>query len=137
MSKTSEDLRDVIFRSIDDVRDGKITPHQARAVADLSKQLIDSGRLDLERARLLNADEVKATVLVSNGEPRKIEAHPSDGGDNGASLNQQILSEYDDGVKPTDIAKSLGLKIADVMRVINAKTPVIAKHSNTGFANDF
>lgn len=143
MSKTSEDLRDVIFKSIEDVRQGRITPHQGRAVADLSKQLIDSGRLDLEHARLLEKKEVTAAVLVSqddnsppeitqNQEPAKTK---QDAQDKAATMKQKIIDDYDDGVRPKDIAQSYNLKIPDVMRVINSRSPAIARHSNDSFSD--
>lgn len=50
-TKTTGDLRDILFATISDVRSGKMEASDAAQVAKLSREINDSARVDLEFAR--------------------------------------------------------------------------------------
>jgi len=46
------DLRNHLFESIELLKAGKIDPNQAKAIGNLSKNIIDSAKLELEALKL-------------------------------------------------------------------------------------
>ena len=50
MSKTTADLRESLFDSIERVKSGKLSATDAKSVAELARGIVDTGRLDLEVA---------------------------------------------------------------------------------------
>ena len=139
MQKNSDDLRNILFKSIDDVRNGKLTATDARAVAELSKQLIDSGRLDLEHAKAIEAKEINSVVLfhekqqpaqieqVEQGKqqqqaiPPKLVKELSKGAQEAVTDPdyEYVTSCYDDGMRPSAIAAELNADIKAVTKIIN------------------
>lgn len=53
MQRTTEDLREILFNTLDDVRSGKIDHQQARAVGDLAGRIVDTAELELSYANTL------------------------------------------------------------------------------------
>jgi hypothetical protein len=51
--KTAEGLRDALFDELNALRAGKSNPQHARAVANLSRQVIESIRVQVQAQRLL------------------------------------------------------------------------------------
>lgn len=49
--KTMDDLRSVIFDTIDDVRKGKLDAATAKAISELSKNVINSAKAEADYAR--------------------------------------------------------------------------------------
>ena len=49
--KTMDDLRSVIFDTIDDVRKGKLDAATAKAISDLSQNVINSAKAEADYAR--------------------------------------------------------------------------------------
>lgn len=49
--KTMDDLRSVIFDTIDDVRKGKLDAATARAISDLAQNVINSAKAEADYAR--------------------------------------------------------------------------------------
>lgn len=58
---TMVDLRRVLWLEINDLRNGKSTPHRANALSKLAAQILDSTRLEIQNkwTRLLNAKDVE------------------------------------------------------------------------------
>lgn len=55
--RTSEDLREMLIDTIDQVRTGTIDTTQARTIATLSTTILHSKKLDLDVLRFLAANE--------------------------------------------------------------------------------
>jgi hypothetical protein len=51
MSRTSSDLRNILFEEIDQLRAGKSDANRANAVAKLASQIVSSAKLDFEYSR--------------------------------------------------------------------------------------
>lgn len=51
MAKTTSDLRERLFATIDAVRDGKITTDQARAVGDLAQVIVNTAKVEIDYLR--------------------------------------------------------------------------------------
>lgn len=49
-----DDLRDILFDELKLLRDNKIPPQRARVTANISKQIIDSMRVQVQFGRLIN-----------------------------------------------------------------------------------
>ena len=50
MSKTTEDLRQMLFDTIEGVKSGDVTVQQARAIGDTAQKIIDSVDIELRYA---------------------------------------------------------------------------------------
>jgi hypothetical protein len=48
VARTSAGLRDALFDAIDDVRSGRMDPQNAKAIAGLSREIINSVKLEVE-----------------------------------------------------------------------------------------
>lgn len=53
-NRTTQDLRDILFNSMDDVRSGKLDAKGAAQVANLAKVALDSARLELDHSKCLS-----------------------------------------------------------------------------------
>lgn len=51
MAKTTSDLRERLFATIDAVREGKITTDQARAVGDLAQVIVNTAKVEIDYLR--------------------------------------------------------------------------------------
>lgn len=61
--RTSSGLRDVLFDAIEEVRLGKLSADQARAVCDLTKQILGSVRLEIEAKKSRGEGETDVPPL--------------------------------------------------------------------------
>lgn len=52
--KTTADLRELLFQTMDDVRAGKITTSQARAIADQADKIIATADLELRYSAMVS-----------------------------------------------------------------------------------
>lgn len=52
-NKTAETLRETLFDTIDDLRNGKIDANDARTVANIAKTIIDAARVELDYHKLV------------------------------------------------------------------------------------
>ena len=67
MSKTIEDLRTVLFETIEGVKSGKLDLDRAKMVSDLSQVVVNSAKVEVEfirtvegkNSRFLGGEEVK------------------------------------------------------------------------------
>lgn len=62
-SRTSSGLRDILFDAINEVRQGKMSADQAKAVGELTKQLLSSVRLEIEASKARKEIEGDVGVL--------------------------------------------------------------------------
>lgn len=53
-NKTTADLRDEMFRTIEGVRNGSITPAAAKAVGHLAEKIIDTADLEMRFSELVS-----------------------------------------------------------------------------------
>ncbi|HML83286.1 MAG TPA: hypothetical protein PKE37_16145, partial [Thiomonas arsenitoxydans] len=71
--KTMDDLRSVIFDTIDDVRKSKIDAATARAISDLAQNVINSAKAEADYARATG--QVVRSGLIST-EPAAVRGKP-------------------------------------------------------------
>jgi len=57
MSKSINDLRDVLFQVLEAVKSGTMDLDKARAINDLSKTIVDTARTEVEYLRTLGGGE--------------------------------------------------------------------------------
>ena len=55
--RTTQDLRDVLFDEIEELRSGKGNPAKAVAIAHLAKQIINTARIEMDFVRTIAASE--------------------------------------------------------------------------------
>lgn len=55
MAKNIADLRDLLFEAIEGVRSGSLDIAQAKTINELSKTLVDTGRVEIENANATGA----------------------------------------------------------------------------------
>ena len=55
--KNTADLREMLIQTIEGVKDGKVDPRQAQAIANLSSKILHSAKLDLEVIRFNSIHE--------------------------------------------------------------------------------
>jgi len=119
MSKTTADLREVLFSTIESVRKGEIGVAEAKVVADLSKSIVDTGRLDLDHSKHLAEVEkvcVESVPITSSEKQPVIESESKPVNDPDEGI---VMQYYDDGAKPKDIANLVGSDIKTVTQIIN------------------
>lgn len=63
VQKSTEGLRDALFDELNSLRQGKSTPQKARAMSLLARDIIDSIRVQIQYARLLNDKKEKPILL--------------------------------------------------------------------------
>jgi len=68
--KTTEGLRDMLFDELENLRNGVIDVHQARATANLARQIIESVRVQVQFQRVLN--ETNSFNLVGKSENKTL-----------------------------------------------------------------
>ena len=117
MSKSTSDLREFLFETMHQIRRGDLDATSGRAIADVAKQMNDSARLDLEYAEFVE-DKTAKPMQIVNDSPR-IESE-SGGIDKTGPSEDIVMSHYDDGIKPADIAKLVGSDIRTVTEIINS-----------------
>lgn len=54
IERSSSGIRETLFREIEGVRAGRVTPQRAAAVANLCRQIIASAKLDIEFQRFVS-----------------------------------------------------------------------------------
>jgi len=57
MSKSINDLRDVLFATLEGVKDGSIAIDKARAINELGRSLIDTAKVEVEFLNVTNGNE--------------------------------------------------------------------------------
>jgi hypothetical protein len=63
-----DDLRERLFKTIDDVRSGSMEPDRARVVGQLAKVVVDSARAEVEFLKLSGQDH--SAFLTPNEAPQ-------------------------------------------------------------------
>ena len=106
-------MRTFLLESMKQVRNGNLGAVEGRAIADISKQVIDSARLDLEYAERTNSKVVNPMEIGADSQPEAIE-HESKEPD-----IKLIMSYYEDNTKPSQIATLTGLDVKTVTQTIN------------------
>ena len=74
-NKTTNDLRQILFDEMEDLRNGNSTPNQATAVSKLATNIINSASLEISVAKVIQIangdsnppDGVSAMKLVEQG----------------------------------------------------------------------
>lgn len=56
MSKNINDLRDSMFQTLSDLREGKITVEQAKAMSDIGQVIINSAKVEVDHIRARGGD---------------------------------------------------------------------------------
>lgn len=51
MERSTQDLREVLFKEIDDLRSGQATAKRATALSKIATNIINTARLDLDASR--------------------------------------------------------------------------------------
>lgn len=74
-TRTVEDLREVLFDTIAELRKGEIDVERARAASDLAQAMINSARIEVEAARLL--DTAPPTTFLGVEQEAKPPALPT------------------------------------------------------------
>lgn len=87
MSRTIEDLRTILFETLDGIRDGKIELDKARAINEVSKTIVDSAKVEVDFIRATGTGET-GFIPDSDGRPRL----PSDPPGNGIGSAVQQLT---------------------------------------------
>lgn len=64
-AKTTEDLREVLFKTIDLLKKNQISPENAKEVSQLADRIIDSAKLEMEYARTVEK--------LENGSPKPLQ----------------------------------------------------------------
>lgn len=57
MSKTVDDLREHLFATLDGLRAGTIDVERAKAISEVAQTIINSAKVEVEAARLVDAGE--------------------------------------------------------------------------------
>jgi hypothetical protein len=57
MSKTISDLRDVLFSTIEGLKDGSVDIDRARAINELSKTITDTAKVEIDYLRVVGGGE--------------------------------------------------------------------------------
>lgn len=57
MSKTVDDLREHLFAALDGLRAGTLDVERAKAISDVAQTIINSAKVEVEAARLVDASE--------------------------------------------------------------------------------
>ena len=57
MSKTISDLRDVLFSTIEGLKDGSVDIDKARAINELSKTITETAKAEIDYLRVLGGGE--------------------------------------------------------------------------------
>lgn len=57
MTKTVDDLREHLFATLDGLRAGTIDVERAKAISEVAQTIINSARVEVEAARLVDAGE--------------------------------------------------------------------------------
>lgn len=57
MSKTVDDLREHLFATLQGLREGTVSVETAKAISEVSQTIINSARVEVEAARLVDASE--------------------------------------------------------------------------------
>ena len=72
--KSTNELRKVLIDTIENVREGSITPAAANAVGNLAGKVLQSAKLDLDVMRLASAGfERSPAPLLENSKPTQVE----------------------------------------------------------------
>ena len=74
--KTMDDLRSVIFDTIDDVRKGKLDAATAKAISELSQNVINSAKAEADYARATG--QVVRSGLISTEQTAPLAAPAAD-----------------------------------------------------------
>lgn len=72
MSKTINDLRDVLFSTIDGLKDGSLDIEKARAINDLSKTITETAKVEVLYLRAAGGGEstfLEGTIGANNLPP--------------------------------------------------------------------
>jgi hypothetical protein len=64
MIRTTLDLRMVLIQSLEDIRANRMTPGESRSIANMSRAILDTIRVELVMARA-NLDDFKTIDLVA------------------------------------------------------------------------
>ena len=64
--RTSKGLAEVLFNELDNLRDGKSTPQQARSVASIANTICSISRLEMDYARFVSdaRTEIPSTLAA-------------------------------------------------------------------------
>lgn len=72
---TLEDLREVLWKELDDLREGKTTIRRSNAVAKLAQQILDSARLEIQ-TKWTHVITGSSTKLALGASPREKASDP-------------------------------------------------------------
>lgn len=114
---TTETLREKLVNTLNGLQSGDVTPAQAHAVVKVSNAIIETAKMELEVAKtqsVLDKKGVEANagpLLLVSDSTEVVETGPSE---------DIVMSHYDDGIKPADIAKLVGSDIRTVTEIINS-----------------
>jgi hypothetical protein len=58
MTKSVDDLREHLFAALQGLRDGTVSVETAKAISEVSQTIINSARVEVEAARLVDSSEM-------------------------------------------------------------------------------
>ena len=149
-NKTTDDLREFLFDTMKDVRNGKVDPNEAKSITGLAGAIIDSAKVDIEYAKasrelghttpaqLVSGQEEATKQLEEPPKPASEPAHadesPRSWKDNwraSKTIDLEALKLFvEEGKSASEIHQETGWSIGAITKYMNdraVKTPPMVK----------